>query len=713
MPASFGVTQSQLTAEAAARIAADTAEATARAAADSAESTARQSADAALDTRVDAVEAGGPVANLARFSSGNPANTLISAVDGSPVLAGSGSAAPNALTAKALLWQGGATRTSMNAQTFAQTAGVTETSQMAFVAPFDILGFAPVYAHEPFITGAEDLTIEFAGVQGANKRKGRFSGRTSTTLRPRGFVVGDFVHLPVTGGQQYQIATYVSSPTGGGWPTTRTILNSVATEGSNRGAGAPNLTGEADAKPAVATSTPFGPVAVLVLPRIPNPYAVVGIGDSILEGDDWLTEALFRITSGKGGIGSVHAAGAVPFINLGIVAATGATFVSLAGTGFRNEAMRHATHVFMDWGPNDLIQAAPSNGLATIRATLQESWDMAAAAGAEVIGATITPRTTSTDGWTTEANQTVTAGYNDFARQALNAWIRTVPPPLSAVIDKAAAVEGTDPSKWKATAGTARTGDGTHPNALGQTEMAAQVNTLVRFPIATPATRTFPTPAALPTLPALTTSGASYWDRFYVDQDAADGAALPALIGRLNGRDLVQANGAQQPTVVRNLLALRPVAKFDRTLAQFLKTAADATLTGPITAFIVYRADATSGTNTLLDGHTSGRMSIQHTNTTSLRLNNSPPSTTFAAGAFHIVTAIFDATASLSVDGGTAVTGTLNPSVIAGGLTIGANPAGGSPISAHVAETIIAKGNLNSTDIAAIVAQLKQSWEIA
>jgi hypothetical protein len=107
---------------------------------------------------------------------------------------------------------------------------------------------------------------------------------------------------------------------------------------------------------------------------------------------------------------------------------------------------------------------------------------------------TITPRTTSTDGWATVANQTVVAGCGQ-PRTDLNAWLRAgapvngsgtpvaigtagaVPCPyLTGIYDAAATVEdATDPTKWKAA--TVLTGDGVHPNATGHALMAAAINT--------------------------------------------------------------------------------------------------------------------------------------------------------------------------------------------------------------------------------------------
>jgi hypothetical protein len=80
---------------------------------------------------------------------------------------------------------------------------------------------------------------------------------------------------------------------------------------------------------------------------------------------------------------------------------------------------------------------------------------------------TIPTRATSTDGWTTLENQTVTNGGAE--RLELNDWIRTLPEGLDGYFELADLIESSrDSGKWR-TFETENyiTDDGTHPNDNG------------------------------------------------------------------------------------------------------------------------------------------------------------------------------------------------------------------------------------------------------
>ncbi len=96
--------------------------------------------------------------------------------------------------------------------------------------------------------------------------------------------------------------------------------------------------------------------------------------------------------------------------------------------------------------------------------------------GLKVAMSTITPRTTSSDGWTTVANQTETlAAGAGLVRKAANAWIRAGASGLcDLVIEAADAVETSrDSGLWKAdTTIGPYTIDGLHPSYTGHIRMA-------------------------------------------------------------------------------------------------------------------------------------------------------------------------------------------------------------------------------------------------
>jgi hypothetical protein len=138
-----------------------------------------------------------------------------------------------------------------------------------------------------------------------------------------------------------------------------------------------------------------------------------------------------------------------------------------------------ATRSLCEFGVNDLANAQP---LATVQASLIAQWKAHYNETGRVYQTTITPETTSTDGWATTTNQTKASW--DSVRVSLNAWIRAGGPVdgsgnpaaigsgtpfLTGVIDLADQVESArDSGIWKA----GWTSDGIHPNVTGNTNIA-------------------------------------------------------------------------------------------------------------------------------------------------------------------------------------------------------------------------------------------------
>lgn len=110
-------------------------------------------------------------------------------------------------------------------------------------------------------------------------------------------------------------------------------------------------------------------------------------------------------------------------------------------------AMAQAEYAILSYS-NDIYN---SRTLAQIQADILTTTASLKAMGHKVVVCTVTPRTTSTDGWLTLANQSITSPALDTVRQQLNAWLRTTADPsLFAVFDCAAQVEdAVSLGKWK------------------------------------------------------------------------------------------------------------------------------------------------------------------------------------------------------------------------------------------------------------------------
>ena len=112
-------------------------------------------------------------------------------------------------------------------------------------------------------------------------------------------------------------------------------------------------------------------------------------------------------------------------------------------------------------GTNDTF-AGTTPTLAAMQALATAAWAPFLAAGVKVWQSTLTPRTTSTDGWSTTANQTIVSAAAEALRQSFNAWIIAswATLGLSGYLDYGHAVDPTDSGVWNAdgTTGTSAAG---------------------------------------------------------------------------------------------------------------------------------------------------------------------------------------------------------------------------------------------------------------
>lgn len=141
-----------------------------------------------------------------------------------------------------------------------------------------------------------------------------------------------------------------------------------------------------------------------------------------------------------------------------------------------------ATDGILDLAVNDMGDVGPISGSDTA-AQVEGFWatiiGRMQAAGLRVTGVTITPTTTSSDGWVTTSNQTVSP--NNTQIDLFNAYVRAKPSGVSFVIDAGLAVgTGLTSAKWNVGAGGSApwTADGVHPfdRALGNLIGAVQVS---------------------------------------------------------------------------------------------------------------------------------------------------------------------------------------------------------------------------------------------
>ena len=213
--------------------------------------------------------------------------------------------------------------------------------------------------------------------------------------------------------------------------------------------------------------------------QIPGDHESYGFGPRLIlteasADDDRLLVAVLgdsnAVGFGDGGAGTLHHGWLrracepdIAHINLSISGAT--------ARGSRSAAhLRHRFALLREVRPDVFVSALGTNDLAdatadaeALRGDLLAHWSALQALGVPVVGCTVPPVT---------APPHVSGGVPrgaEATRVAINRWIRTIPDPLSGVIDLAAAVEAPDrPGRWRPGASD----DGIHFSTRGHIAVA-------------------------------------------------------------------------------------------------------------------------------------------------------------------------------------------------------------------------------------------------
>ena len=226
--------------------------------------------------------------------------------------------------------------------------------------------------------------------------------------------------------------------------------------------------------------------------------SLIAIGDSITGGSG-------EFNSNDGGFNSSGLSGqAGGFVNRAAYGRAGVTsiarggdllnwFLNTKGHLYRLPLAAGFTHAICGYGINDITYAG-GRTLAQVQADMISLWQILANMGLKVGQSTVCPYTTSTDAWTTIANQTVRP--QESVRVAFNTWLRAGAPvsgsplvadsegtlvagqpghPLANVFDTTSVVESSfNSGKFRVDLGTP-TSDGVHPWTALHIQMAQQI----------------------------------------------------------------------------------------------------------------------------------------------------------------------------------------------------------------------------------------------
>lgn len=333
----------------------------------------------------------------------------------------------------------------------------TLNNRLACWAPRDaaitdiVLAFAGFYTTA---TGQADLPIGYTVTASVEYPAGtltqlRFAGATSQVVAPGRLIYRTDpspIHIPA--GEKFWVKTFLSW-TGGSvnFPLASSAVAAAATEWADYG------TGTADNTLTTTTLTPDlgappfhqgSGCMPAVLGRLSRPVPVLGLlGDSITQG----------LMSGEtadatyGGCGVERAIrNVIPVMNVARHAERATHYLGVPDG--RSALLREAvTHLVFAYGRNDFDGSASA---ATMVSRLQSTIGPFLTRGVTCYAGTVTPRTTSTDGWITTANQTVHNAGFEAQRVAYNALLRANwrSYGLAGVLDYAWAVDPTDSGKW-------------------------------------------------------------------------------------------------------------------------------------------------------------------------------------------------------------------------------------------------------------------------
>jgi lysophospholipase L1-like esterase len=322
-----------------------------------------------------------------------------------------------------------------------------------------------------WLTADADVTIRARIEDGANFIPVTWDG-ASTRLMTAGDadVISDPITVYKAAGSTLWTRTQPITASNGRWPLLSPSM--LEANQSPELGGLPSRGGWIDgttdntatATASFVTPNAFGYLASSILGVPTAPIRCVGwIGDSITSG-----QGASRATSGYGPQACFLQG--IPNINSAINGLQMVGYMA-PNIGAIMPYLSLAPDIILNGGRNDFsTQTAANiiNAAKTIAAAIK-------AAGRRPHVCTVTPITTSTDGFTTTANQTISDATAETRRVEYNTWVRDVAVQdgfFDSAIDFTSSLESSlNSGKWRVDVG-AVTADGTHPNNNGHTTAA-------------------------------------------------------------------------------------------------------------------------------------------------------------------------------------------------------------------------------------------------
>ena len=278
--------------------------------------------------------------------------------------------------------------------------------RLHFAGLFNSLGSVGAFANS--VTLKVGIQLSQAGSPTGSTIPVYFSGARAGVVSPGGVLVSDPVPIKVSAGDKFFVLTFQSG--GGTYYANRFTANETG-EGwlGSDCVDTPGSLNTPENSVRFRSLQPF-----LITGRPPTLTKGVAIfGDSLAWGQYDTLKA--NIGFAASAIGETY-----PVVNCAVSGSTANNWANSVAFLPCYYALRYCKNAFVEPGINDFAGGASS---AQVQSYLTGIYDKVSGLdGARIIGCTIPPRTTSTDFFTTKANQTAVA-WNG-SRELVNAWIR-------------------------------------------------------------------------------------------------------------------------------------------------------------------------------------------------------------------------------------------------------------------------------------------------
>lgn len=299
-------------------------------------------------------------------------------------------------------------------------------------------------------SNANDITIAAGLEYGGLSTRLTFDGAHSKTLAQGGIGITDPIKRSIPVGATFYTRVWVSVPVDGNVFPTSIASNSSLGDGK----AATDLTTAFGAL-AASSGEGFAPAAIVGVPSRDDAVAFALVGDSMV-GDANIDGWPVRAVQDDYG-----------YLILSRPGSDVASMEANSGNVYRMRLLRYATHAIVTFGANDFNLPRTYQGAEDYFRSL---WAALQGMGIEVYHTTTTPRSTSSDGWTTLSGQTPYTGNAYTAKRNLfNSRLRSGVYPGIKVLDVAAAVESGDVYR------ASFTGDGVHPLDPGKVAILANI----------------------------------------------------------------------------------------------------------------------------------------------------------------------------------------------------------------------------------------------